>query len=223
VSDDLRQDGTEAWSPSPARGYSWPPFEPGNTASVRHGAGSRRILSPIAERFAEQAVEVAPWLDRPAFRSALAAWAWAEAVCSRYRAWFDERDVLDPETDKPSPNVQRWHEWERKALTARERLGLDPSSLSLLMARLAEATKTALPLLADGRDLDGLDQLAAEGRRVLEEATRRGALDPGDGESALRGTSRAELRRRAGIDDDEHEPAGLPPAYGDDQGGRRGD
>ena len=34
----------------PARGYSWPPFEVGNEAAVRHGATSERHIRPIAAR-----------------------------------------------------------------------------------------------------------------------------------------------------------------------------
>lgn len=36
----------------PARGYSWPPFEPGNGAAVRHGCYSPLTLAPRAEEIA---------------------------------------------------------------------------------------------------------------------------------------------------------------------------
>jgi hypothetical protein len=34
---------------SPPRGYSWPPFEPGNVAAVRHGTFSSRKVAQVAE------------------------------------------------------------------------------------------------------------------------------------------------------------------------------
>ncbi len=41
-----RGDGTGHGGP--ARGYSWPPFEPGNTASLKHGLSSERRIAPLA-------------------------------------------------------------------------------------------------------------------------------------------------------------------------------
>jgi len=37
------------WRQAGARGYSWPPFEKGNTASLTHGARSPRMIEPLAE------------------------------------------------------------------------------------------------------------------------------------------------------------------------------
>jgi hypothetical protein len=34
---------------SPPRGYSWPPFEPGNVAAVRHGTFSSRRVAQVAQ------------------------------------------------------------------------------------------------------------------------------------------------------------------------------
>lgn len=188
-----RADGT--FTPRPASGYTWPPFEPGNVAALRHGAAHVGTLSPLAERFAAEVVEVAPWLGRVtrdgsgavtrnAFSGAVEAWAWAEAACSLYRQHFDEHGLIDPESGEPARGVERWERAERRAASARERLGLDPSSLSLLMARLAAAV-TAVRQLAPGDD--GLDELAREGRRVLERAAARDALAPGDSDGGRRG------------------------------------
>src|SRR5580658_5241550 len=55
------------------------PFEPGNETATTHGATSKRRWLPIAERLAADAIEVAPWLSRPAFKWAVRAWAETEA------------------------------------------------------------------------------------------------------------------------------------------------
>jgi hypothetical protein len=47
------------WKEDPSLS-SRPPFEPGNTVSVRHGAVSDRLLAPTAERLEEELVVVAP-------------------------------------------------------------------------------------------------------------------------------------------------------------------
>jgi len=41
---------------------SRPPFEPGNTVSLHHGANSPRSLEPIAAELEEQIIQTAPWL-----------------------------------------------------------------------------------------------------------------------------------------------------------------
>ncbi len=51
-----------------ARGYSWPPFEKGNTASLIHGTRSERMLAPVREQHARMLAERYPWID-PARRS----------------------------------------------------------------------------------------------------------------------------------------------------------
>jgi hypothetical protein len=237
VSGDLRRDGTEAGSLSPPRRYSWPAFTAGNQAHMTHGARSRDghgTWAPIAEALASEVVETCPWLDRRAHAAAVQAWARTEARLALVAAWLAEHGDLD-EHGSPRPATNLAGQLERRAQALRAELGLSPMSLSLLMQRLAEATKTALPLLADGRDLDGLDELADEGRAILERAAGR---LPGE-------TSSAELRERAGQESphraldrpqsaSESASAGAPaddppgrsirPARLDDpDGGRRGD
>jgi hypothetical protein len=64
----------------PARGYTWPPFEPGNLAAKTHGMASARIVGPGASEALEnilQAVE-AEGIEfplRPTFAIALEALA----------------------------------------------------------------------------------------------------------------------------------------------------
>jgi glutathione S-transferase len=50
----------EAASGLPARGYSWPPFEKGNDAALRHGAYALLKLTPRAEELAAALRELVP-------------------------------------------------------------------------------------------------------------------------------------------------------------------
>jgi hypothetical protein len=45
---DIERRGDGTGHGGPARGYSWPPFEPGNTASLKHGLSSERRIAPLA-------------------------------------------------------------------------------------------------------------------------------------------------------------------------------
>jgi len=51
---------------SPPRGYSWPPFEPGNVAAVRHGACSSPKVAEVAETLRPTLagpLEACPWIE----------------------------------------------------------------------------------------------------------------------------------------------------------------
>jgi hypothetical protein len=65
--------------PAPARGYSWPPFEPGNRVSVRHGAFSDRIIGERALEIRELLLDRYPYLADDAFTEALYRYTRAEA------------------------------------------------------------------------------------------------------------------------------------------------
>lgn len=76
------------------RGYSWPPFEAGNTAAVTHGAYSPRQYEPRAHELVEEMRGHLPWLT-PAHRPALWAWAKEEARCEMVEQWLAARADLD--------------------------------------------------------------------------------------------------------------------------------
>jgi hypothetical protein len=54
------------WTPRPAQ-----PYEPGNSAAVRHGAFSEQIVAERANEIRDRFIELAPWLARPAFAESL--------------------------------------------------------------------------------------------------------------------------------------------------------
>lgn len=143
----------------PARGYSWPPFEAGNTVALRHGAWSPRSVAPIADKLAAQLERVAPWATAAAFHGATASWAWAEAQAVLLRAYVDEHGHLDDD-GHPRPAVGLLERVEAKLVKLRDALGLTPASLGRLMASAATVANST-------GDQGALDALRAEGRRLL--------------------------------------------------------
>lgn len=144
MTDDLRPP-----SGVPARG-SWPPFEDGNLAAVRHGAYSPRQVSALAAEIVER-VALDAYLREPRYAAALWAWASAEARCQLLREYLDEQGPLDPK-GRPRPAVDALIRFERLAGEQRQRLGLDPLS----RARLGRDVTAATFDLA--RAMSGLDQ-----------------------------------------------------------------
>ena len=132
-------------------------FEDGNQAAVKHGATCQRRWRPIADHLAAEIVNDAAWLGRPAFRHAVEAWAAVEAQSQLVDAWIDE---VGPLTAKGGPRAamalsDRLHS---RAESLRARLGLDPASMSKLLA-----TFSAVP--GGG---DALEALRTEGRRLID-------------------------------------------------------
>lgn len=143
-----------------ARGYRWADFEPGNTAAERHGANSERRWRPLAEALSIEAIEVAPWLTRRAFRLAVEAWSVAEAKCQLVDAWLDDHGLLDGE-GVPFPANALSDRLHARCITLRSQLGLDPVSFAKLLATFAG--------VPGGED--ALEALKAEGKRLVEART----------------------------------------------------
>lgn len=142
----------------PARSYSWAPFHEGNTAALKSGAHSSRMIQPIADRAAAELLEVAPWCARPAFAALVQRWAWAEARCILLRHYLDEEGLLD-EDGEPRPAVNELHRAEATAHKAAEKLALSPMDFMRLMNGMAAAK---------GADVDGVEALMREGRGIVE-------------------------------------------------------
>ncbi len=145
----------------PARRYSWPQFVEGNTAAVKHGAGSARWgddVGPIAARLAAELVEVAPWTAEPVFAAEVAAWAHAEGEARLLRAYVSEHGPL---TDDGEPRgvLDALHRVETRAAKRRSDLGLSPSAWARLSRDLAAAGPEGAESVAE---------LRAVGRRIVE-------------------------------------------------------
>jgi hypothetical protein len=165
------------WKENPHSNTQRPPFEEGNEKALHHGAMSERHLAPLAAELEREIVELAPWCARPAFKSAVSAWARAEAQCQLYAAWFAERGLWD-ERGEPLPGLVRMDRAEARAAALRARLSLDPSALASLITKLAvaqsaggaQAREEMAALQREARQLD-LEIQAATERKELRDGT----------------------------------------------------
>ncbi|MET8381599.1 hypothetical protein ABZV14_01195 [Streptosporangium canum] len=150
---------TEQPTPSagtPARGYSWPPFEAGNTAAVRHAAYSPRKVDPLATQLVDQALtdDEIPYLRQPSYRPALWAWGRAEARVQLLAEHLAEHEAAGCRScDKCARWDEQLRKWESAAGTHRARLGLDPASRARLGKDIASAQVDMARLLS-GLDND---------------------------------------------------------------------
>lgn len=147
----------EQTSHGDARGYSWPPFEPGNEAAVTHGAHSPRKVRPVADQLKRELVAAAPWAMGPTFAAVVEAWAVAEAQCRLLREWLDEVGILD-DAGEPRGALKALSQAESRADRARTQLGLSPAA----WASLHRAMTTG----PDGTS-GALEALVAQGRAML--------------------------------------------------------
>ncbi|HEY4237416.1 MAG TPA: hypothetical protein VGM45_08785 [Gaiellaceae bacterium] len=127
-----------------------PPFEKGNTASLRIGSHSPRVYEPRAQELAAGLIQARPDLDGPSFAAAVHVWA-------VYAARFELRAAAAADDAAEDYWIVRLGNALLKAGTA---LGLDPTS----EARLTR-DRAATAALASHVDLDALAQ---RGRAALD-------------------------------------------------------
>lgn len=153
----------------PAHGTR-PPFEPGNTKSLRSGHRSPRVYGELARSLAAGLVEARP--DLAAYPEAVSSWATLEAQTALLRRHVADVGVIDPDTGAPREGALQWlTKLEKNTADARTRLGLDPRS----EASLARERAAAFVLAVD------LGALAERGRAALESQSAAGieaAPDP---------------------------------------------
>lgn len=172
-----------------ARGYSWPPFEPGHTKSTVHGAASPRRVEPLASEIEAElfATEGVPeHLRRPEFRASVAAWARSEAVVRLLWEWLTGQDVEAALTDvtrsaeteetgkgrtsrrsvsrRVGSVLDQLHRAEMRAASMRRALGLDPLSAGRLARDLSQSRwyQAASPLD------QALDRIEADRQAAIE-------------------------------------------------------
>lgn len=131
----------------PARNYTWPPFEPANTAAEKHGAYSPRRVDPLAATLIEQVTDL-DWL-RPCDRPSLWAWARTEARVQLLHEFLLDRggDLDDDGSVRPAAELLT--RLERHAESLRARLGLDPLSRARLGRDVAASQVDLAKLWAD--------------------------------------------------------------------------
>ena len=130
----------------PARGYSWEPFEQGNTAAIRHGANSMRMTEPVAKRIVAELrnTEGLDYLRAPRFTTALWAYARAAAKAELVLAWIDGMTPAQQFTagrGKDSPS-EMLRQLQGRAANMGDRIGLSPLGASAIADDIAAARKT---------------------------------------------------------------------------------
>ncbi len=130
----------------PARGYSWPPFQPGHTLSTVHGAESPRVIAAKAKEVHEALLECAPYLAEDKFLPAV----------NRYLTAAAREALLDNHIQSVSASkgagAVPLRMWEQVTAAARlaaklgSDLGLDPLGHARIRALSAgaEATQAAM-------------------------------------------------------------------------------
>ena len=140
----------EAWAP--AFPGQRPPFQPGHTLSMRHGAHSDRLVAPLADVILRQAVEDTPWLLEPRYGPSVRAWARAEAQALLLTDYLEREGLHDGE-GRLRPAEQALHRAETRAANLRKDLGLTP--LSAARIRALERAPSGLTITDLWGDEDG--------------------------------------------------------------------
>lgn len=181
----VRIPGESVRNPAPgqARGYSWPPFEPGNIpGNSTHGAGDlktnrlgqvdstgqRHGMSLRAqERAAAFLAEVLKdpafpeYLKAPMFRVEVQSWANVQTQADMVYEWFqglpeDEKYVTTKAGMQKTP-LELWLGVDAQAAKYRNRLGLNPVSYAKLRVALGLHKK---------QESDAIAGLAKKGAKI---------------------------------------------------------
>ena len=141
-----------------ARGYSWEPFQDGNTLALVHGAESPRAINERAIEVHEALLEHAPFLDEPRFIPAVNRYLQSAA-----REALLHDHIVALSADK-GPGAVPSRVWEQATAAARlsaklgSDLGLDPIGHARIRA-LSVGAEVGQQSLAD---------LAERGRAIRE-------------------------------------------------------
>jgi hypothetical protein len=164
----FRKDGTSVSEPQAARGYSWPPFEKGNLAALRHGANSERIVSAKAQEIRDLLLQSFPFLAEEAFLEATERYVRAEARAQLLHDYCMEKAEREGVEAVPRTLWQEASRAESNAAKCASDLGLDPAGFARIGRDLGVAGSIGQRLQGPG-----LAALAADGRRLRELRGRR--------------------------------------------------
>jgi hypothetical protein len=156
----------------PARGYSWPPFEKGNTVSLRHGMFAKRFR-PLDEEEIEQTAD----LLREILPTYASAFEPALQLLSA-RLWRLRRAyafvAATPEGELPRNFGEKLNSLELLINRSLAALGLTPVSaaeLGINLARLADVGEHGPSFdwnCLEKRERRELERLLAKGRRTAD-------------------------------------------------------
>jgi hypothetical protein len=149
----------------PARDYSWPPFEEGNTKGLVHGANHARTIAARAELVRPRLYEVCPWLHETMDVIAVDRFLRAEA-----RALILHEYIIQVTEAKGAGKVPS-RLWEQATATDNlaaklgNTLGLDPTGRARLQQTVVSTEATLADLAEQGRQTSGYRALV-EGEPV---------------------------------------------------------
>lgn len=126
----MRKDGSVTRSEGAARGYSWPPFEEGNTAAVKHGTRSERLVAERAGAVRSLLLEHHEFLADPVFEEALVRYCRVEARAQMLDAYIWK--IVEEKGVEAVPKTI-WADATRTdalAQKAAQDLGLDPTGFA---------------------------------------------------------------------------------------------
>ncbi|MGH2749352.1 MAG: hypothetical protein ACRDK3_00490 [Actinomycetota bacterium] len=106
----------QEWSPSPARGYAWEPFQQGHTLSQKSGYWSDRRIGPLADEVLDSLLAAireagATYLLNPVFRYALRRTAVAIARLENEETYLSDHPADETSMarrDKAEGSVKWW-------------------------------------------------------------------------------------------------------------------
>lgn len=140
-------------SRGPARGYSWEPFKPNHTKSLKYGARSERIVTPMAAEIANNLMEQHERLRRPVFRETVLAYARTGAQVELLETWIAEHGMLNDEGEPTGAAVFLLRVSKHHANLA-DRLGLSPLANAKLGKDTAAAQVDFAKLAAEIREAE---------------------------------------------------------------------
>jgi hypothetical protein len=158
----------------PARGYSWPPFQPGHRLSVKAGANSPSIVAERAADVHAHLLTVAPYLDEAIFLPQVNRYLKAAAIESLLHDY-----VVAAGIESCAPRmIAQLTAARRLARDMAIELGLSPrgrAELATLLAGASRAEQSVADLIAEG----GRIRRAAEARLAVP-TTERGTENDHD-------------------------------------------
>jgi hypothetical protein len=146
-----------------------PPFEPGHTLSLRHGAYSERAIAARAEAVHAELLTFAPYLDEPRFLPAVQRYLDAAA---RELLLHEHVERLSAEKGTGAVPARVWEQATAAARLAAKLgsdLGLDPIGHARIRALSAASGASEAS--------QSLAELTEQGRRIRLAAERRTAID----------------------------------------------
>ncbi len=141
-----RADGTPTL---PARNYSWPPFEDGNTAALTHGAYSESVVTERAAQVTHNLFALAPWLaDDPIYVIPVARFCRVEARSQLLAEAIAEKGADKGILTVGARMIEAAAATDRLAAKLGDDLGLSPLGKAKLKA-LTAAGEIGIASLAD--------------------------------------------------------------------------